>query len=128
MDQFESTLSQAPAADRDRALELIESIYRGQLEVVGYAQRELAGQGVSEPSEDDIRQAVTKILEDFRKSVDVEVNPEYGPDSEDVAGAVDPSLSRAVSSYAKDSRDGMSTAAEPDATWVGELPADQRCG
>lgn len=128
MDQFESTLSQAPAKDRDRAREMIESIYRGQLQLVGLAQRNLASQGVSEPSEDDLRQAVTKALDDFRKKVDVDVNPAYGPDDDDLAGGVDPSLSLAVSSYAKDSRDGLSTTADPNASWVGDLPDDQRCG
>jgi hypothetical protein len=128
MDQFESTLSQAPAKDRDRAREMIESIYRGQLQLVGLAQRNLASQGVTQPTEDDLRQAVSKALEDFRKKVDVEVNPAYGPDDDDLAGAVDPSLSKAVSSYAKGSRDGLSTTADPDASWVGDLPGDQRCG
>jgi hypothetical protein len=33
-----------------------------------------------------------------------------------------------VSSFAKQSRAGQSTASDPDATWVGDLPADQRCG
>jgi hypothetical protein len=95
---------------------------------VGLAQRNLASQGVSEPTEDDIRQAVTKAVDDFRKKVDIEVNPAYGPDADDVAGGVDPSLSLAVSSFAKGSRDGLSTTADPDASWVGDLPDDQRCG
>ena len=134
MDQFESTLSQAPAADRDRARELIETIYRGQLEVVGLAQSDLADQGVTNPSEDEIRATVTKILADFRKKVDVEINPAYGPDADDAAGTVDPSLSRAVSSFARFSAEAppsQSTSADDAAkysAWVGGLPPDQRCG
>ncbi|MGY2873412.1 hypothetical protein ACVW00_000602 [Marmoricola sp. URHA0025 HA25] len=134
MDQFESTLSQAPAGDRDRARDLIESIYRGQLEVVGLAQTDFARQGVTSPSDDEVRQAVAKILADFRKKVDVEVNPQYGPDAQDAAGSVDPSLSRAVSSYARhsvESPPGQSTpmdVAQKYNTWVAGLPADQRCG
>jgi hypothetical protein len=128
MDQFESALSQAPADDRDRAREMIEGIYRGQLEVVALAQKDLADQGVSDPSQDQVSGAVTKILDDFRKDIDIKINPAYGPGSDGVAGSVDPSLSRAVSSFAKQSRDGQSATAEPDATWVGDLPADQRCG
>jgi hypothetical protein len=123
MDQFESTLKQVSAGDRDRAREVIESIYRGQLQVVGLAQHDLASQGVAEPGDDEVQAAVAKILEDFRKDVDISVNPQYGPDDTDLAGTADPSLSRAVSSYAK-----QSSAAEPDAAWVSELPADQRCG
>lgn len=128
MDQFEPTLAQAPAKDRDRARDMIESIYRGQLEVVALAQRDLSRQGVTSPSDDQVRQAVTKILDDFRKKVDVDINPQYGPGADGVAGSADPSLSRAVSSFAKDARAGGSTTSDPDATWVGGLPADQRCG
>jgi hypothetical protein len=128
MDQFEPTLRQAPAKDRDRARDMIESIYRGQLEVVALAERELSRQGVSSPSQDQVRQTVSKILDGFRKKVDVEVNPQYGPDADGVAGSVDGSLSRAVSSFAKHARDGGSTTVDPDSTWVGDLPADQRCG
>ena len=128
MDQFESTLAEAPAADRDRAREMIEQIYRGQLEAVTLAQQNLAAEGVTEPTDADLQQAVTKVLDDFRTKVDIDVNPAYGADAGGVAGSVDPSLSRAVSSYAKASLGGLSVTAEPDATWVGDLPADQRCG
>jgi hypothetical protein len=67
--------------------------------------------------------AVAAIQEKFRKGVDVEVNPEYGPDDAGVAGSVDPSLSLPVSSFAKKSVSG-----QPDAAFVSKLPADQRCG
>jgi hypothetical protein len=134
MDQFESTVRRAPARDRDRTREMIESIYRGQLEVVGLAQKDLAEKGVDNPSDDQVRQAVTKILADFRKKVDVKVNPEYGPDAGDAAGSADPSLSRAVSSYARHSVEAPPSDATPmDVaqkynTWVDGLPAGQRCG
>jgi hypothetical protein len=128
MDQFEPTLAQAPAKDRSRARDMIEDIYRGQLEVVALAERELSRQGVSEPSDDQIRQAVTKILDAYRKKVDVDINPQYGPGADGIAGSEDASLSRAVSSFAKHARDGSSSTTDPDATWVSGLPADQRCG
>ena len=134
MDQFEPTLQQAPAKDRDRTRLMIEAIYRGQLQVVAVADKQLADKGVSEPSEDQVRAAVTKILADFRKKVDVEVNPVYGPDAADAAGSVDPSLSRAVSSYARHSVERPPSQSTPEdvaqeyTTWVDGLPADQRCG
>jgi len=123
MDQFEDTLKQAPASDRDRARDLIESIYRGQLQVVELAHHNLSTEGVTDPTDDQVSDEVTKILADFRKGVDIEVNPQYGADDKGVAGSVDPSLSQAVSSYAK-----QSASAKPDATWVSQLPDDQRCG
>ena len=123
MVQFESVVKQVPAADQDRFRNLVEDVYRGQLQVYSKAQSDLAGQGAEDPSQDQVDQAITAIQAKFRKSVHVEVNPEYGADAEGVAGAADPSLSRAVSSFAKQSR-----SAQPDATWVSGLPADQRCG
>jgi hypothetical protein len=123
MVQFESVVKQVPTKDQARFRDLVEKVYRGQLQVYAKAQSELASQGTEEPSQDDVDKAISAIEAKFRKSVDVEVNPEFGADSDGVAGADDPSLSRAVSSFAKQSR-----SAQPDATWVSKLPADQRCG
>jgi hypothetical protein len=123
MDQFESVVKQVPAKDQDRFRDLVESIYRGQLQVYTLAQGQLEDQGVANPTQDQVDGAVASIQDKFRKTVDVEVNPEYGADASGVAGKVDPSLSLAVSSFAKKSR-----SAQPDQTWVTTLPANQRCG
>lgn len=123
MDQFESVLKLAPAKDRDRFRDVVESVYRGQLQVYTLAERDLAAQGVSRPTQDVVDKAVAKIQDDFRKTVDVEVNPQYGADSAGVAGSVDPSLSVAVSSFAKQSR-----SSQPSSSWVSGLPGNQRCG
>jgi hypothetical protein len=123
MDQFEAVLELVPAKDRDRFRDLVESVYRGQLQVYTLAESDLADQGVAKPTQDDVDKAVAKIQDDYRKKVDVEVNPQFGADASGVAGSVDPSLSLAVSSFAKQSRSG-----QPDSTWVSALPADQRCG
>jgi hypothetical protein len=123
MVQFESVVKLAPSKDRTRFRNLIEDVYRGQLEVYELAQRQLADQGVANPSQDQVDQAISKIQDDFRKSVKVEVNPQYGADHSGVAGSVDPSLSVPVSSFAKQSR-----SSQPDSAWVSGLPQDQRCG
>jgi hypothetical protein len=123
MAQFESVLTKVPAGDRDRFRTMVEDVYRGQLQVYTLAQEQLASQGVTSPSQDQVDQAMAGIQDKFRKTVEVKVNPQYGADTTGVAGSVDPSLSLAVSSYAKASR-----SAQPDATWVSKLPADQRCG
>jgi hypothetical protein len=123
MDQFEAVLKLVPAKDRDRFRDLVESVYRGQLQVYTLAESDLSDQGVARPTQDDVDKAVAKIQDDYRKKVDIEVNPQFGADASGVAGSVDPSLSLAVSSFAKQSRSG-----QPDATWVSGLPADQRCG
>ena len=123
MSQFESVVAQVPAKDRDRFRDLVEDVYRGQLQVYTLAQSQLAKAGIRNPSQEEVDQAVSAIQSDFRKGVDIEINPAYGADASGVAGSVDPSLSVAVSSFAK-----KSVAAQPDPTWVGGLPADQRCG
>jgi hypothetical protein len=123
MEQFESVVAKVPAKDRNRFRDTVEDVYRGQLQVYTLAQAQLATQGVSNPSQDQVDQAVAAIQDKFRKTVDIKVNPQYGADDSGVAGSVDPSLSLAVSSYAKASR-----SSQPDATWVSKLPADQRCG
>jgi len=123
MGQFESVVAQVPAKDRSRFRSLVEDVYRGQLQVYTLAQSRLQSAGVANPTQEVVDQAVASIQGDFRKRVHIEINPSYGADHSGVAGATDPSLSLAVSSYAK-----KSVAAQPDATWVGGLPADQRCG
>jgi hypothetical protein len=123
MAQFESVVAQVPKADQARFRDVVEDIYRGQLQVYTKAQSELAAQGVEEPSQDQVDKEISAIQQKYRKSVGVHVNPVYGADADGVAGVDDPSISRAVSSFAKKSR-----AAQPEATWVSKLPADQRCG
>jgi hypothetical protein len=123
MDRFESAVQQVPEKDREHFRDVVEDIYRGQLQVYTLAQDKLASGGVRNPSQEIVDQAVASLQADFRKSVEVDVNPAYGADAKGVAGEADPSLSRAVSSFAKQSR-----SANPDATWVAALPDDQRCG
>jgi hypothetical protein len=123
MAQFESVVAQVPKADQARFRSLVEDIYRGQLQVYTKAQSELAGQGVDEPSQDQVDKEIAAIQLKYRKSVGVHVNPAYGADADGVAGATDPSISLAVSPFAKKARAG-----QPDSAWVGTLPANQRCG
>jgi len=123
MVQFQSVLSSVPEADRDRFRSMVEAIYRGQLQLYALAQRQLADQGIANPTQDQVNQAIASIQEKYRKKVKIAVNPTYGAGDSGVAGTVAPSLSKPVSSFAK-----QAGSAQPDATWVGKLPADQRCG
>jgi hypothetical protein len=116
-------VKQAPAEDRDRFRTMVEDVYRGQLQVYTLAQDELAKLGNDQPTQGEVDNAVNAIQEKYRKTVHVEVNPAYGADASGVAGQDDPSLSVAVSSFAKQARSGR-----PDPTWVAKLPRNQRCG
>lgn len=123
MQQFESVVEQADEEDRDRFRSFVEDVYRGQLQVYTLAEENLAEAGIRNPVQEQVDQAVAGIQGKYRLSLDIEINPRYGPDDDGVAGATDPSLSLAVSSDAKKSR-----AAQPDPTWVAGLPDNQRCG
>ena len=123
MDQFEPAVQAAPKKDRERFRDLVGSFYRGQLEVYTVAQRKMAEAGIAQPTDQEVQDAVTAVQEDFRKSVDIDINPVYGPDAAGVAGAVEPSLSLAVSDFAK-----QSSAAEPAPTFIARLPKNMRCG
>lgn len=121
MDQFEQVVESVPAQDRDRFRTMVEDVYRGQLQVYTLAQDELAKLANTQPTQAEVDNAVTAIQERYRKTIDVEVNPVYGAGA--LAGEADPSLSVAVSSFAKQGR-----SSRPDATWVANLPRNQRCG
>lgn len=123
MDQFETLVKLVPKKDQEHFRDVVEDIYRGQLQVYAAATRDLADQGVESPSQEELDAQVDKIQKDFRKTVDVAINPQYGADADGVAGAVDPSLSVAVSTFAKESRKS-----QPSSSWVTDLPDDQRCG
>jgi hypothetical protein len=123
MDQFEPVVAQAPKKDQQRFRDLVGGFYRGELRVYTLAQHDLTQQGITDPTSQQVDQTVASIQAKFRKSVDVDVNPEYGADAKGVAGSVDPSLSIPVSSFAKQAR-----SSSPKPAWVSGLPADQRCG
>jgi hypothetical protein len=57
------------------------------------------------------------------KSVDIDTDPRYGPTGIGLPGGADPSVSKAVSSFAKSADKD-----QPDPAWVGALPAGQKCG
>lgn len=123
MDQVEPAVQAAPKKDRERFRDLIGGFYRGQLQVFELAKQKLALQGASTPSDDEVQNAIASIQADFRKEIGVTINPVYGADANGTAGKVDPSLSVAVSSYAKKAAASPQT---PD--FVTGLPARQRCG
>ncbi|MCW2756039.1 MAG: hypothetical protein JWQ32_3450 [Marmoricola sp.] len=123
MDQFEPVVLKAPAADQARFRDLVGSFYRGQLQVYAIATRLLAAQGLTQPTQNQLQSAVGSLQDAMRKKTSVKINPVYGPDKNGAAGAVDPSLSVAVSSFAK-----QSSAATPPASYIASLPSNQKCG
>jgi hypothetical protein len=123
MDQFEQTVQQTPQKDRSRFRDLVGGLYQGQLQVYAIATRDLAAQGVEKPTQDQVETAVTKLQNDFRATAEVKIDPVYGAGKSGVAGAEDTSLSAPVSAFARGS---VGNPENP--TWVGALPANQKCG
>ncbi|MFL6157655.1 MAG: hypothetical protein ACJ72D_16290 [Marmoricola sp.] len=113
---------QIPAKDRDRfnalALESIRSGYAIQI----LAGRKLAPTVGAQPSQDQVVQAVSELRNAYRKTVKVDVDPVYGI-SDDGSTVIDPSISRAVSSYAK-----SSVIAQPGQAFLTALAPNQKCG
>jgi hypothetical protein len=119
----DEALKAVPAGERERAIELLKNYTRGDLQLQHIATEQLAQEGTTNPTPQQVDETAAKIYEDFRKEIDVEVNPAYSPDESGRAGQQDGSLSVPVSSYAKQTEEDR-----PDAAWVSSLPAKLRCG
>ena len=61
MAQFESVVSQVPKADQARFRDVVEDIYRGQLQIYTKAQSELSAQGVEEPRQDQVDKEISAM-------------------------------------------------------------------
>ena len=61
--------------------------------------------------------------EPWLKKVEIHTDPRYGPSEVGFPGGADPSVSKAVSDFAKDADKD-----QPDQAFVSALPASQKCG
>lgn len=123
MSQVRTQVEPLPADQRETVVELLSDYWRGVFQLQDIAEATLADQGVAEPTREELQQASTEIYTEFRKSVDIELNPAFSPDADDFAGRGDGSLSTPLSPYAR-----QATSAEPDATFISGLPPALRCG
>ena len=123
MDQFEQAVQKAPEQDRARFRELVGSLYQGQLEVYAIAARDLGAQGVEKPTQQQVEALVSKLQDDFRAKAKVKIDPVYGAGRSGLAGSTDTSLSKPISAFAK-----SSVASAEDPAWIGQLPANEKCG
>jgi hypothetical protein len=123
MDQFESAVQAAAKKDQSRFRDLVGSLYQGQLEVYAVAARELAAQGVTQPTQQQVEGVVSALQRAFQSKADIHVDPVYGADATGLAGGADASLSKPLSAFAK-----ASVASPEDPSWVTGLPTNQKCG
>lgn len=82
-----------------------------------------SGQQANASNADQLVNAGYQKREPWLKTRDVRTDPRYGPAGIGWPGGTDPSVSKAVSSFAK-----SANKATPDAAWVSALPASQKCG
>jgi hypothetical protein len=112
-----------PARDRDRFNALALDSIRAGYGIQVLANSELEASGTTQPTEDQITAAVTALRNSFRKGVKIDVNPIYGLGADGATTVVDPSASKAVTSFAKDT-----VAASPSAAFLTSLAPGQTCG
>jgi hypothetical protein len=119
----EEALKAMPEDERQEALDLLEEYTKRELQLQQLAIDELKDQGVAQPGQQQVEETKQKLLEDYRKSIDVDVSPAFSPDDKGRPGGEDGSLSVPVSSYAK-----QAAQQQPDAGFVAGLPKSMRCG
>ena len=81
------------------------------------------GQQATEQNQQDLLNAGFQQREAWRKKVEIEIDPRYGPSGDGWPGAGDGSVSEASSTFAKDANKEQA-----DPKWMATLPASQKCG
>jgi len=92
-------------------------------DVLIQAGEQATGKKETAQNQQDLLNAGYQRRESWRKKVDIEIDPRYGPSDDGWPGAGDGSVSEASSSFAKDA-----DAEQPDPSWMSTLPASQKCG
>lgn len=120
---LKQTLAKAPADERDRVLDILTDYTRNDLRLRELATQELRDEGTRNPTNEQIQERQQELFAEYRKDVDVEVDPAYSPDESGDPGQEDGSLSTPVSDYAKEA-----AKPQPDQGWAGSLPGKLTCG
>ena len=120
---IKALIDKLPARDRARTRDLITGIFRGRLMLTQIGQQQLALTGQRATTQDQALTAGLKARAAYDKKTKVELNPRYETDGPGKGGAGSQSLSKSVSTYAKDG-----SASSQDPTWTAGLPANLRCG
>ncbi|MGN6250538.1 MAG: hypothetical protein ACTHNS_01855 [Marmoricola sp.] len=125
--QFDKLIAALPAEDRDRASTLIEDIFRGRAAITQIAQQSI-GTGASQAANGQaLQQAVQKLEKSYAAKVGVQLNPRYDSAGLGSQGTGSQSVSVPVSDAATKGA-AAAGGGKPDATWLGDLPANLRCG
>ena len=120
----------ATGADRTRLKELLTDSILSSSRIETAVKNEMVaelGESINELPQDQgqaiFDQKYAALLASGLKGADLEIDPVYGIDEDTLAAGQDPSLSRPVTSFAKDA-----TQAQSPAEWLAALPQNLRCG
>lgn len=127
MSQFDQLLAALPAQDRTRTRQLIEDVFRGRTEVTQVAQQAVGTAASQAANGQVLQQAVQSLEKNWAAKVGVDINPRYDSAGLATQGTGSQSVSVPVSSAAKKAA-ASASGGQPDATWLGALPANLRCG
>lgn len=120
--QIDPLIQGLPAKHRDFMEEVFQRWAEGRDVLTQIGQR-TTGERATPENAEALLNAGYQEREPWVKKVDIETDPRYGPATEGWPGGSDPSVSKAVSKFAKDA-----AKAQPDPAWVSALPSSQKCG
>lgn len=124
MQQLQSLIGRLPEKDRAAATRLITDLLRGQLQLQSEVVRRLEAAGQT-PNAQNVAAGVQQLEAQHGRSVAISVNPVYAYTSAGKLADGTQSVSKAVSAEATGAAALLS--GQPDAGYVGTLPADQKC-
>lgn len=116
--QNETGINMLPADQRDDFRNALRNYAEGQLMLIEIGRKSLGG----DVSDDQAIAEGTRLRKQYVDSLDVEVDPRYGSFEKGAFKRGGDQLSVAASEQAR-----RGDKAQPDATFVSELPASQRC-
>jgi hypothetical protein len=110
-----------PKDERAVFTQALKEYAEGQLMLIDIGRRALTEQGKTNVTDTEAVAEGQRLREKYAKTIKIEVDPRYGTFTNGTLAAQSGSLSVAESKAAKAGQGG-------NATWVGGLPATQRCG
>jgi len=123
--RLDPLIAQLPSGDQDRARELITDLLRGQMQLSQAAVAVLQQSG-QKPTQQLVTQAMQQLETSHAEQMKITINPAFTSSGIGYAGDGAQSVSRAVSTTARDALSAFS--GTPSTSYIADLPATQKCG
>jgi SurA N-terminal domain len=121
-DQIDPLIQALPEKHRDFMEDTFHRWAEGRDVLTQVGQR-ATGEEANAENAEALLNAGYQERESWLKTVEVDTDPRFGPTDVGWPGGSDPSVSKAVSKFAKDA-----AKEQPDPAWVSALPSSQKCG